>query len=192
MRFSDPSHLARFKTLRRYPEIHDAIFAMVRELADGDGFMDVCCHFGLLGQRIQDAFPQARVCGVEMLDKAVAAGRAAGVSIPLHVMKLHEPTLPKLVELLREHRVTVMVARRCVSEFTVRDHGSTPKRDPAYAALFRAAVIEVGVREFVIQGRAPDPRATWPVPNVEAEAEMLGPEFVVREKRGQCAYLTAR
>lgn len=189
-RFSSPEHLAAFKERGVFPVIHEPLFNLVLERAEGTSFMDLCCHFGLLGERLRRHIRGARAVGVEMDAAAVEAGRAAGVQIPLHVMKVEPKSLGSFIGLITEHQVTTLVARRCLSEVFVTDHAK-PTKDEAFAAELRRQLRAAGVREVFAQGRAPTARATWPIPDIEAEVALLAPEFTLVDLRGQCAYLCA-
>lgn len=188
MRFNDPSHLTRWRERGEFPAIHDAIFAMLRKHLDAGtaglpptGFLDLCCSIGLLGQRIREKVPGARVCGVEVLPASVQQARAAGVAYPILQTTVAPATLPALVAWVHLHRVEVLIARRCLSELFATDQSWGPS--------FWSAMTGAGVRMAVLQGRAPCANPTNPLPSVREEIAALGPDARVVELSGQCAVL---
>lgn len=188
--YNDKGMLEDFQRRGSYPSVHDPIFDMVRELADGRRFLDLCCHFGLLGERLARKVPGAFACGVERNGKAVAAGQAAGVTMPMLVTDLTMKTLPAFTDWLREHRVDVVVGRRCLCVLYVRGNDKrTAVREVEFAAAFARAMIDVGVQEVFIQGMKPLKPGEWPILDVKDEIEMLGPEYALVEQRWELAYL---
>ncbi len=188
MRYNDPSHFTRWQTSGEFPAIHDAIFTMLRKHLDAgtagpppSGFLDLCCSVGLLGQRIREKVPGARVCGVEGLASSVQQARAAGVAYPILNLTVTPATIPTLASWIRLHRVEVLVARRCLSEVFATD--------PSWGPAFWSAVTAAGVRMAVIQGRQPVANPTHPIPSVREEIAALGPGARLVDLAGQCAVL---
>jgi SAM-dependent methyltransferase len=191
MRYNDQLHLDRFKR-GVFPQIHEAMFGYVREHAEGRRFLDLGCCFGLLGQHLRRAVPESHAIGIDASPKQVEQARENGVTIPLYAMKVDESTLPKVVDLIHEHAIDTIVARRSLCVVFVKAVGAGYERNDTFARSFCAAVSRAGVREFFAQGMAPDPRATAPIHRIEHEIDILAPDFRLIEKRGQCAYLKAR
>lgn len=183
MRYDTQDRLEEWKARGTFPKIHDALFALVVEEARGASFCDLCCSIGLLGQRILEKVPGSRVVGVEMDTDALLRGTAAGIRVPRHQLKVTPETVERFAAILRENGVTVLVARRCLSELFAADQRGE---------WFTEAVLAAGVREFFIQGRQVVPNATHPVPDVRAEIACLGQGLKVRILRGECAYLVPR
>jgi hypothetical protein len=191
MRYDDEEHLKAYTRHNSFPKIHDDLYAMVREHAEGRSFLDLCCCYGLLGERVRQGVAGARVIGVEGNMSSVDKAERYGVKIRIHRLRILPRTLEAFVALVKAHEVSVILARRCLSEIFVADHQTQPKRDHRFAEDFREGVLAPGVREFVIQGRAPTSAATWPIKDVDDEIQMLVPTYDVVERRGQCAYLRA-
>ncbi|RTL28020.1 MAG: class I SAM-dependent methyltransferase [Rhodocyclaceae bacterium] len=186
MRYNDDEHLRRFGS-GTFPTIHDDIFTMFVSNVLGQSVLDLGCCFGLLGERIARA--GWRAVGVDALAWQLDKGRAAGVTIPLFQLKVGENTLADLLRLVAEHAVDTVVARRslCVILAGKQKHEAN---EPLAAALARG-LAERGVRELVIQGMAPDPRAVAALKSVDDEIAILAPAFALAQRRGEVAYLRA-
>lgn len=187
MRFDDQSYLDDWRAHRRFPQIHDDIYQMAAEELTGTSAVDLCCNIGLLGQRLHEGLGLA-VCGIEMDRSALDRGTAAGLTYERLELKLTPTSLPAALDFLQAHRVTVLVARRCLSEIFVGH------KTDGWPGVFARALKEIGIKEAVIQGRAPTSVATHEWPNVEAEISGLtmGGSFRLVRKVGQCAYLKSR
>lgn len=184
MRYDDQFHLDEWRTARRFPSIHDAIFRMILEEATGDGFLDLCCSIGLLGQRIQEKLQPRTVVAIERDTSAIERSRAAGVTRPLLELTVTPETIGRVGEWIAEHRISTLVARRCLSEIF--------EADQTWGDLFVGTVAEAGIREFFIQGRQVVPKPSHPVPDVHAEIRCLGRKVETRQLKGECAYLILR
>ncbi len=180
MRFDDPGHLEAWRRTGRFPEIHDGIFALIDEAARGTRFLDLCCNAGLLGERIRRQVPDAFVIGVDASEAAIQAGTAAGVGFERRMMRVEAATFGELAAWVREQRVTVLVARRCLPELL----SGTPLR-----ATFAKELAAAGITEVFLQGRAANVQATNALPSVEHEVAAMAPLYKARVLRGQLAYL---
>jgi hypothetical protein len=190
MRYNDPSHFARWKTDGTFPKIHDALAALMDKhlpRADPDTptrFLDLCCSIGLLGQRIRETRPGSTVVGVEGLRASIEQARAAGITYPiLHLMVTRE-SLPLFAGYVGQHRVEVIVARRCLCEIFGKDQ--------SWARLFLATVKARGVRYLSVQGMAPAANSVHPLPSIAEEVALFGPDVEVMALVAQCAILRIR
>jgi len=193
-RFNSVQHTEAFAAGRGFPKIHDNIFNLIAETWTGGSFIDVCCSTGLLGQRLIDKLG-VMCCGLEGDAEAIANGKEHGVSMFIYQLLLDDRSLGGFSRILRDHDVNTVVMRRCVSELFAKGMplgvGNTVQTElkPEFAAQYVDALLGAGVNEIYLQGRAESASSKHIIPNVEAEIEFFLPQYSVRVKRGQCAYL---
>lgn len=113
--------LERWKRTGNYPRIDDRIVALILERAHSSHFLDLCCGFGLLGQRIAELKQDAVVVGVEANSAKIAAAWRYEVAIPIHHLSIQRSTLPTFIEICTTRRIEVLIARRCIPELFKRD-----------------------------------------------------------------------
>jgi SAM-dependent methyltransferase len=181
--FDSAERLALWRATGRFPNIHDALYALIRENLEGRRVLDLCCSTGLLGERIRVGC-RAAACGLDADREALDRGTEAGISYPRLAVTLGRATLPAVVAWLARRKVDTVVARRCLSELCAHD--------PGFGPVLAAAFADLGVRELFIQGRQKMSTATHPIPDVDAEIRLVDGPYRVVEKRGECAYLRTR
>lgn len=181
-RFNSIERLQAWEASGAFPAIHNDIFGMVQAYARGDRMLDICCSYGLLGQRLLTAGAEA-VCGIEMDTTVVEAAREAGIAVPILNIKITRDTLPEVLAFLAEHKPTVLVARRCISEIFATDL----EWGPAFSRTIRTA----GIAEVVLEGRAIVARPTHPIPTVVEEVACLAGAFREVRRVGQCSHMVA-
>lgn len=181
MRYNDPTHLETWKRSGRYPRIHDDLYRLLCEEALGTRFLDLGCSTGLLAERLQRSVKGAVVLGVDADVAAIAAGTEAGLTVPREVLAVTPDTLETLGERIRTEGLTVLVARRCLPEIL--------GAESAFALAFTQSLLQAGIEEIFVQGRAYSPQAKHALSQVEAEIQALASGYQVRVRRGECAYL---
>lgn len=187
MRYDSQERLDLWARTGRFPSIHDTLAAFVAaRVREPRGFLDLCCSTGLLGQRIKSMFPDAAVVGVDADAGAIGRGTCAGVSVPLVLAQIEPGTFQRLGAIMREHGVTVVVARRCLSELFANA--------PGCGDALSSALQAYGAREMFVEGRMRMARASHPYPHIDAELAELNAtgswKLVARHR--ECAYLSAK
>lgn len=183
MRFNSEEHLTAWRTAGKYPAIHEAIFSAVATHVCGGSVLDLCCSTGLLGERMRRQLG-LRVVGVEADVKAVTAGLAAGVELPVTVMRVEPATLGEFIRVIRANSVTAIVARRCLPELFGWGLDGL-----AWGRRWAEAIAAASVTELVIQGRVPTANARNLLPTVQHEIKLLQPTYRAVVTAGQVAYL---
>lgn len=183
MRFNSIEHLQAWQKTRQFPAIHFAIAGVVSAYCKGDRFLDLCCSFGLLGQRIKHE-SGAFVMGIDADADAIAKGKAAGIDIPLINMKVLPSTQNDLVQILDVNRINSIVARRALPELF--------GNDPAFGQDFVNAVADAGVKEFVIEGRAATRNATNALSSIDKEVALLSGRYKEARRIGAVSYLVLK
>lgn len=181
MRFDDPQHIETFQRRGAFPRIHDAIAGFVIGFSRGTRFLDLCCCYGLLGERLHRA--GFVVIGVDANPKVIERGQAAGIEIPLFPLRVGRDTLGELMDLIDEHDISGIVARRALPELF--------DRDPALGGEFFERARGIGVKEVFLEGRAPTRNAVSALATLEAEIHLAQPWFALDRRQGQCARLVA-
>mgnify|MGYP001602293589 CR=1 FL=1 len=179
MRYDAQEHLDAFRTRGAFPAIHDDVATLFAEESVASRVCDLCCNTGLLGERLRRAFG-VDVVGIDGDADAVRRGTEAGVGYDRLVVHLDASTLDAALAWLAERRIDGVVARRCLSELLI---------DPDLRARLPAGLARIGVRELVIQGRAPVAGAVHPFPSVAEELAALCPPWRVVRRVGPCAVL---
>lgn len=181
-RFDSEQYVKEYQETGKFPAIHDELFNFIAAEANGERFCDLCCSTGLLGQRLKKKMPGCSfVMGVECDHKAIEAGKAAGVTIPVYEMTVNQENMPNLTELLYHHQVTVLVARRCLPEI----FGA----DSSWRTFFVSELIDAGITEVFIQGRNDVKDHKNPLHNVTKEVELFHGYYKSVRLRGQCAHV---
>jgi hypothetical protein len=183
LRFNSIERLRDWQRRGAFPNIHDNIFNVARSYMDGDGVLDMCCSFGLLGQRILEAGSVQEVVGMDADEWAIEQGRSGGISARLFSIQITPDTLSDVVKIIREYKLSVMVARRCISELFGDDLGFGP--------VFASAIRDAGIREIFLEGRAIVARPTHPIPSVKEEVALFAGCYREVKRIGQCSYMRA-
>jgi hypothetical protein len=183
MRFDDEFYLKDYTDNHRFPKIHDDLFVLISNRMSGHSCLDLCGNHGLLGQRLIDELDVACVL-VEGHKPAIEMAERYETSVPKVHLRISRETYPDLARIIQEHKVTVLVARRCISELfkSVAD----PDR-----LVWADMLADSGIKEVFLQGRAPTRLATHPLPSVAEEVHCFPNRYALRWKQGQLAYLRA-
>lgn len=193
MRFSDEEYLRAWKEDGVWPKIHSTIYTLFSSTYEGRSFLDLCCCTGLIGQHIQDV-NKAKVVAVEGDPAWIQRGKKWGIDVPVFELWVLPHTLRSFISFIEQNEVTGIVARRCISEIFGNDekgrHLKTPNWD--WAATFTSAILEAGVNEIWIEGRADQGRSTHCIPDTETEAKCFSTGFKVTDRYKTAAYLTPR
>lgn len=191
MRFSDEEYLRDWKDNGIFPKIHNNIFNLVASTCESETVLDLCACTGLIGQRLQDKLG-LKVVAIEGDPAWVERGAKWGTNIPTLNIWVLPDTLPKVLDWITKNQVTGIVARRCISELFGNDskgkHLATPNW--LWAAEFTEAIVDAGVRELWLEGRADQGRSTHCIPDTETEIKCFSSHFKPYEWYGKCAYLT--
>lgn len=183
MRYDSIERLRAWQLRGAFPQIHADIAGIIQAYVRGDRMLDLCCSYGLLGQRLM-ATGATKVCGIESESDTVAAARSAGIAVDILELNIARETLPAVVALITTNALTVVVARRCIPELF--------PHDPQWAIDFAAAINAAGIMEIVLEGRAPVARPAHRIPTVEAEVACFAGSYREVRRIGQCSYLVAK
>ena len=168
MRFNSPDLLYAWQRTGQWPRIHNAIAdCIIGEVPSGP-ILDLCCSFGLLGERLQRQLHIPAI-GVERDEAAVKLGQDAGVQMPVEIMEVNRDTLADLAQVVRGARVTTLVARRALPELF--GHDLELGRD------FAVAMRDAGVEEVFLEGRRPTPKPTNQLASIHDEVALMGAAF---------------
>jgi SAM-dependent methyltransferase len=181
-RFNSPEHLDVWRAIGRFPSIHDALYQLIAEQSDGKGFLDLCCSTGLLGQRILKGIKGARVYGVDADIKALDAAVVAGITYPMLKLTLMPAMIETFLAHVRDNRIDVLVARRCMPEL----FGS----DRAFGLAFVEGIAKAGVKEVFLQGRVPTVKAVNQLASIQQEIALFASRYTVIAQKNDCAALS--
>lgn len=186
-RYDDDSYLEAWQSKREYPKIHKNMYELVTATITSKTVMDLCCSTGLLGQHVADF--GANVIGVEALQKSIDKAKSFGIEIPLIQLNIDNNSIDVLCEIIANNSVTGIIARRCLSELFVTEDKTSI--DFKWANLFTKKIVEAGIKEIWVEGRAEQGRSVHPIPNTETEIVCLESLFDVVVMRNRCAKLEA-
>jgi hypothetical protein len=165
-KFNSPDYLYQWKDRGLYPAIHDNMTYAAQEFLEGPSVLDLCCSFGLLGERIKSVCPKIKsVIGIDCETPTLEAARTAGISIPLYDLMVLPDTVHQLMELIVIHKITTIVARRALPELfsSNLDFGRTTVE----------RWHKLGVKELLIEGRIQSRRTSNALGGVEMEIDLL-------------------
>lgn len=182
MRFDSAEHLQAWQERQVYPEIHRKIRESVVNLAVGSRLLDLCCSYGLIGQFLQDAGFTA--VGVDRDVAVIERARAADIRIPLYRLEITRETVHQLYEIIENHRITGIVARRALPELFADDL--------EFGREFFAEMRDLGVRELFLEGRVATRNAVSALASLDAEIKLVAGSYAWRARFGSVAYLRAR
>lgn len=180
MRFNAPEHLHAWKLSHRYPAIHDNIFQLCSSHMRGLRVLDLCCSTGLLGARVA-AYFGADVVGVDADERALNAARAAGLDIHLVHMHVDSFNLAPLENLIQQHQIQTVLARRCLPELFGHDLQA--------GAAFAQMLHRLKVQEVFIEGRVASKAAVNPLASLAGEVDLLAPHYRVSKLHHNVAFL---
>jgi hypothetical protein len=187
-RYDSEEYLQDWKTGGVFPDIHKPIVDLMAAHVGGrEVVLDLCCSTGILGAQIRTRVTR-NVVGIEGNLKPIALGRRYGVVQPIYEVTITPQTWPEVDKIISHQCVTVVVARRCLSEI----FGERPEWGPVVAQNLK----RLGVRRIFLQGRAFSKRSTHPIPNTEAEIRLLAGAYDLQRMTppvgSECAYLTCK
>lgn len=182
MRFNSTEHLEAWRTRGIYPRIHDAMAQVITTYSNAEVGLDLCCSFGLLGQRIASATGML-VVGVDADDRALQAGKAAGIGIELVSMRVSRETHAALDAMIERCKVQAVFARRALPELF--------GHDIAYGRTVAWMLRQRGVREVFIEGRVAAPGAVNPLHSLDKEVALMTGPFVEARRIGNVAHMKA-
>lgn len=188
-RFDSEEYLAAWKLHGFWPRIHDAMVRMVERCAtrreEPLRVLDLTCSTGLLGQRVSAIEKVEFVMGVDRDEKALAAGLAAGVNIPLERWSVVPGQLKAFVrEVIVGHRINTIVARRCLPELF--------DRQMLFGAEWAREMRLAGVGDLLIEGRRRVARPVSVLHSVDQEIVMVGESYFPLHQDGEIAWMEAR
>lgn len=193
MRFSDEEYLRAWKEEGNYPKIHDTLYTLFASTYQSKTVMDLCSCTGLLGQRIKDV-NKINVVSVEGDPAWIARGNKWGTNVPVLELWILPETLPRFTQFIEDNEVTGICARRCISEIFGNDAKGRHLKSPnwEWAETFTKAILNAGIKEIWIEGRANQGRSTHCIPDTATEARCFGSRFKIEEEYRTCAYLTPK
>lgn len=177
--------LTDFVQKGKWPEIHGKIGWCATEYLKGPRVLDLCCAFGLLGDRIARTVRGVeKVWGVDGSLQSIAAGKAANVQVELQHMMINEETVDKLYSLVRDNQITSIVARRAFPELF--------GHDPVFGKEVAFKLRYFGVKEILVEGRVVSPRSNNALKSLDDEVAMLSDSYEVVAGAFNCSYLRAK
>lgn len=189
VRFDALEYLTQYRAGREagrqvFPAIHYDLFQLIVEEAVGRRALDLCCSTGLLAQRLAEQAHMYAV-GVDADRRALDRARQYGVTVPLREIAIEPGTFDDLVELVLNHRIGVLVARRCMPELFGHDMDAGRE--------FVRAMHRAGISEVFLQGRVETKGAVNRLRSIEHEVALWIDDghYRIAQLRGQCAYLGA-
>lgn len=182
MRFNSTEHLDVWRQRGIYPRIHDPIAQVITTYCNAEVALDLCCSFGLLGHRIWDSTGM-QVVGVDADDRALQAGKAAGIRIELVSMRVSRDSHEALAALVEACKVQAVFARRALPELF--------GHDIAYGRSVASMFKRLGVRELFIEGRVATPGAVNPLASLDKEVELMTGPFVEARRIGNVSHMKA-
>jgi SAM-dependent methyltransferase len=183
MRFDAAEHLAAWQRTRTYPAIHRPICDMVMNFARSERFLDLCCSYGLIGHYLAERGGMTAV-GVDRDGAVLDRARAAGVAIPHYPLRITRETTDQVMQLVDQHQLTGIIARRALPELF--------DRDLDFGREFFMQARAHGIRELFLEGRVVSPAAVSALPSIEAEIELVEPWFVLFRRVRSLAHLVAQ
>lgn len=185
MRYDATEYLEAWQETGKFPRIHDAMASAFAAFATRDRLLDLCCCHGLLGARLSVQPPGLEcVVGVDADLAAIERGRAAGVPIELHHMRITLETLKDLASLIDARKIDVLVARRAMPELWGQDTHE--------GIEFSRTMAAAGIREIFLEGRVKSARATNALASIDDEIGLFAHEYAVAKRHGAVAYLRRR
>jgi len=159
MRFNSIAHLTAYQQMGVFPHTHDALVAFIAANAMSDRFCDLACGFGLLAEQLRVRLGKYAI-GVDKDAEALNAAHAAGVQVPLFDMRITPARFAEFQELLLEHRIEAIVARRsafCWHEIGDGSYGLKSGPGIVHGAgwhmtAFAEMCALAGVKEVLLQG----------------------------------------
>lgn len=183
MKFDDQKHLETWKRSRKYPLIHDPIAGMILARDVHRRGLDLCCSTGLLGQRLSDA--GWHVWGVDGDNDAIARAKAAGITMPILAVHLDRSGLRQVIEEIDEREIRSVYARRCLPELF--------GHDLQLGRWFLRQLVEVGILDLFLQGRAERTNSVNRLSSIDDEIELASSAFDLAHEEGwQLAHLQAK
>jgi hypothetical protein len=181
MSYDSPEYINTFVRTGAYPTIHNKIFELIVDCAKETNFLDLCSSTGLLGHRLVATGVAEKVVGVDSDRRAQCLARDSGITIPMVEMRIGLDTLPELSRLIREHKITGVIARRCLPELL----GDRPELD----APFVATLADAGIRQLFLEGRVVSARSTNRLAGIEDEIKVVAGRYQPIVRRKACVYL---
>lgn len=193
LRFSDEEYLRAWSEEGLYPKIHNIIYTLFSSTHEAESVVDLCCCTGLLGQHIKDV-NNVSVVAVEGDEAWIERGKKWGTNVETLNLWVLPNTLEVFTSFLKEHKVTGITARRCISEIFGNDDKGRHLKEPnwAWAKIFTDAIIGAGVNEIWIEGRANQGRSTHCIPDTPTEAKCFSSGFKITEEYKTATYLTIK
>ena len=184
MAFNSRELLDKWVAEGGYPEIHDSIYHAASQHLAGESVLDLCCCFGLLGERLAREYRCPIVWGVDADVQSIAAAKDAGVTIPLYTMKIVPETMEVLVSLIEQFTTSAIVARRAIPELFGENLG--------FGREFSQRVKQVGVRKILVEGRIYSKRSTNALASLDEEVALFYQDYEIALLGNNLALLEAR
>jgi hypothetical protein len=190
MAFDSIELLNMWKDRGTFPKIHDNMaYAAVLTL-QGPNVLDLCCSYGLLGRRILGQVPQVRkMYGIDADFGVIQSSKEAGLTHDMEIWhaKIVPGTEDLLYNFVTERQITSIVARRALPELF--------SEDPAWGKQVIERLWELGVKEWLIEGRVQSKRSTNALAGLIDEVELLSDCYTIEPRPDlprNIAYLVAK
>lgn len=175
MRYDSQDHLTAWIEHRTFPKIHDAIAEMAIAEMQGSRVLDLGCSYGLLGGRLVKQAGARFAVGVDLDERAMTLASVAGVPVEFRKLAITAATLPAMLDLVREYRLDVLVARRILPEL----FGD----DLPLGVAFAEQLASAGIREVFLEGRVETLKAVNVLCSIEQEVALFTHAICFEEVR---------
>lgn len=186
MRYDSEELVKRYKESGQFPEIHNDIFNFILNIMPVNARMlDLGCSTGLLTIRLQRAgFACIGIDGdMQAITKSPAEPIRDFIPAPVIFKEVKQPYI-QFFEWLDQYRCNTLVARRILPEL----FGHDLPLGKAFIMLLRHA----GINRIFLEGRKAHQQPVNALATVDDEIELLSDCYELKQRAGNCAYLTAK
>jgi hypothetical protein len=181
-RFNDESYIIEYNKTGAFPKIHNDVGFLIGNYANepepsldlGSNIGMICARSIKLGRSIAIGIEGCK----EDFSRAVKDSR-----IIYENFYITRETFPRLINVLKKHKPTLVTARRVLSEIGIKD----PSVVTEMAGIFH----QYGVEKFIVEGRVPVKNPVVSLYNSELEVQAISNYFEVKKQHKAAYYLEA-
>jgi signal recognition particle GTPase len=180
-RFHSEEYIEAYRERGEFPRIHDDIGKVVEKYGkDYDRCIDLGACIGLLSARLAERCGKSLVVGVEANENYLSRAIQHERIVYKH-LAVTDDTLQAMGDIIREHDIKLIVARRVFSEI-----GKSVVTK--LASVFK----ENGVEMIILEGRVRVPNPTNELYDADAEVNALRVEYKPIFAKKDCRVLVLR
>lgn len=180
MRFNDEQHIKDYKNRGVYPRIHGDIFSLDKHIP-ASNVLDIGCSTGLLTARLADK--HKKVVGIDSDKKALQQAREIKKrNVALYEGKINEQTVNEVEQILKDHNINVIYARRVLPELT--DVGGLSLIETLVTMFYTQKV-----KYVVLEGRQRRRSATHVMKDIDKEISRFVGLYKPIKRYKECAIL---